>query len=156
MAQRPSGPRQGVNPPTGKALPPPRPVKYFEADGSLAAELLDSAAEKQARSLQNVTTTQLRRFYEDVLALDRRLQVESEGAGQEKREEVFKRMRAEFKMLKAKAAYAHGREAKQFPREFLQFFIDHVHAVNTAREFDAFCKHFQAVVAFHKFFGKNR
>ena len=156
MALRPPGPRPGGNPGGGKTLPQPRPVEYFAKDGSLARDLLDGRAEKQARSLQNVTTTQLRRFYDDVLALARRLDVESEGGGSERREAVFNRLRAEFKMLKAKAAYAHGRDEKQFPKEFLQFFIDHVHAVNSAREFDAFCKHFQAVVAFHKFFGKNR
>ena len=56
-------------------------------------------------------------------------------------------------MLKAKAVYANGRDrGHTFPNEMLQFVVSHVHGVKTARDFDAFCRHFQAVVAFHKFY----
>lgn len=137
-----------------KTLPTPRPVTYFQKDGSLVPALMDSAAEDLAQHLNQVTTTQLRRFYDDVLTLRQRLAAEQR-QGRDK-EAVFNDLRADFKMLKAKAVYAHGRSEKTMPRPLLQFFIDHVAAVNSAREFEAFCKHFQAIVAFHKFYGDNK
>lgn len=144
----------GGNPPEPKSLPTPQPVIYFQPDGSLVSALMDSQAEDLAQRLSQVTTTQLRRFYDDVLTLRQRLAAEQR-QGHDK-EAVFNDLRADFKMLKAKAVYAHGRSEKTMPRPLLQFFIDHVAAVNNAREFEAFCKHFQAVVAFHKFYGDNR
>lgn len=144
----------GGNPPEPKNLPTPRPVVYFQPDGSLVPTLMDNQAEKLAQDLSQVTTTQLRRFYDDVLTLRQRLAAEQR-QGRDK-ETVFNDLRADFKMLKAKAVYAHGRSEKTMPRPLLQFFIDHVAAVNSARDFEAFCKHFQAVVAFHKFYGDNR
>lgn len=148
----------GGNPPEPKSLPAPRQVTYFQADGSLMPALMDSQAEDLARQLSQVTTTQLRRFYDDVLTLRQRLAAEQR-QGRD-REAVFNDLRADFKMLKAKAVYTYGRSEKEKTktvlRPLLQFFIDHVAAVNSARDFEAFCKHFQAVVAFHKFYGTNR
>ena len=143
----------GGNSSEPKSLPTPQPVIYFQPDGSLVSALMDSQAEDLAQRLSQVTTTQLRRFYDDVLTLRQRLMAEQR-QGRDK-EAVFNDLRADFKMLKAKAVYAHGRSEKTMPRPLLQFFIDHVAAVNSARDFEAFCKHFQAVVAFHKFYGEK-
>ncbi|HHW75638.1 MAG TPA: type III-A CRISPR-associated protein Csm2 [Xanthomonadaceae bacterium] len=161
MAQQPYQPQRGGqggrghgNPPEPKSLPTPRPVTYFQPDGSLIPTLMDNQAEDLAQRLSQVTTTQLRRFYDDVLTLRQRLAAEQR-QGRDK-EAVFNDLRADFKMLKAKAVYANGRNPKTVPLPLLQFFIDHVAAVNNARDFEAFCKHFQAVVAFHKFYGDNR
>jgi len=137
-------------------MPQAKGVSYYEPDGTLNPKLLDEEAEQRARALASVSASQMRRFYEDVLALQRRLQIESEQGGAQTKEQVFNRLRADFKMLKAKAAYANGRDKKQFPREFLQFFVDHVTAVKNLADFEAFCKHLQAVVAFHKFYGETR
>lgn len=151
------GPRgQGGPPAERNVMPQPARVRYYAADGALDPELLDAEAEKRAKQLSKVTATQMRRFYEHVLALQRRLQVESEQGTPEQREKTFQQMRADFKMLKAKAAYAHGRDPRQFPKEFLQFIVDHTGAVEKAVDFEAFCKHFQAVVAFHKFYGESK
>lgn len=137
-----------------KSLPMPRAVTYFQADGALVAALMDTQAEEIAQQLSQVTTTQLRRFYDDIVTLRQRL-IAEQRQGQDK-ETVFNALRADFKMLKAKAVYAHGRSDKTVPRPLLQFFIDHVAAVNSARDFEAFYKHFQAVVAFHKFYGEKK
>jgi len=92
----------------------------------------------------------LRRFYETVLSLKRRLELAavSGDAG-------FDRLRAEFKMLRAKAVYTQGRAASREKNAFtnlLQFFTNHTAAVQNARDFAAFYQHFQAVMAFHKFY----
>lgn len=147
--QRPShGQHGGPKPP--KKLPTPNPVTYYQND-KLAPELMDSEAEAVAQRLQSVTTTQLRRFYEDVLNLRQRLPLDAKKA-----EAIWEHLRTDFKMLKAKAVYANGRSDKTFPQELLQFFIDHVHSVQTVKDFEAFCKHFQAVVAFHRYFREQK
>jgi CRISPR-associated protein Csm2 len=134
-----------------KVLPTPRPVTYYSG-GRLEPSLMDDKAEKTAQMLRQVKTTQLRRFYEDVLNLRQRLAIETQRKGDVA---AFEQLRADFKMLKAKAVYANGRSQKIFPEEFLQFIIDHVQSVNNAQDFEAFYKHFQAVVAFHKFYGTD-
>lgn len=134
------------------ALPQAATVHYF-VNQNLNIRLVDEDAEKWARDFSRIPTSQLRRFYEHVLGLRRRLDVESEqGAA---REQTFERLRAEFKMLRAKAAYTFGRaesQKKDSYRSLLQFFTDHTAAVKTVKDFEAFCQHFQAVVAFHKVF----
>ncbi len=129
---------------------PPNEQKYFRDDGTLDPDLLETRAEQVAQSLR-IKPTQLRRFYDDVLRIRQRLETAS-GTDATQREQTFEHLRAEFKMLKAKAAYAHGRDERMFPEELLQFFIDHTASVKTAKDFDAFCRHFQAVVAFHRFY----
>jgi len=150
----PRGPAGG-GPQAPPRIPAPPLVKYFRSSGELDPELLDGKAEQWAKELAKVSSSQLRRFYEDVLALEKRLQVEAKGPGRRERDESFDRLRADFKMLKAKAVYAHGKNKSQFPEAFLQFFVDHVHSVDTSEKFKAFRKHFEAVVAFHKVYAKD-
>ncbi len=147
---RPAGP--GGPPP--RSIPQPTKVAYYEGE-KLRPDLLDTEAESWARRLDRVSPSQLRRFYDDVTNLRQRVLAATRSRGLTA-EQAFEDLRADFKMLKAKAVYAHGRSDKTFPQELLQFFIDHVHSVATARDFDAFCKHFQAVLAFHKFYGKEQ
>jgi CRISPR-associated protein Csm2 len=160
MALHPRQPPGGPGRPAGPGGPPPRSIPqardvvYYEGE-KLRPELLDTEAESWARDLHQVAPSQLRRFYDDVTNLRQRLLAATRSRGLSP-EQAFEELRADFKMLKAKAVYAHGRSDKTFPHELLQFFIDHVHSVATARDFDAFCKHFQAVLAFHKFYGKEQ
>lgn len=154
----PKGPAAGSKPqPQGRTDVQPQSVTYFDAKQQLRPELLDDEAREFARRLAGkINKTQLRRYYNEVVNLQRRLDLMAEQIqGANRREQAFARLRAEFKMLKAKAHYANGRSKKTFPDELLQFFVNHTHAVNSAREFDAFCRHFQAVVAFHEYYGKE-
>lgn len=152
---RPSGgPGRGSEEPP--RVPSPQPVKYFEG-GVLNDRLLDEEAMQVAEQLKGVAPSQLRRFYEDVLSLSRRLALEAERSGKEARKQAFERLRPEFKMLKAKAVYTFGRNGgKNEFKPLMQFFVNHVAAVKTVADFDAFCKHFQAVVAFHKYLENSR
>ncbi len=151
--------RQSGGPPPREEirLPDPQPVKYFVDENGVNArldpDLLDKTAEEWAKKFDQLSASQLRRFYEHVLGLQRQLELESRDGD---REASFDRLRADFKMLKAKAAYAYKRQGAKIPRDFLQFVVNHVKAVNTARDFEAFAKHFQAVVAFHKFYEKEK
>jgi|FLYL01.1.fsa_nt_gi CRISPR-associated protein Csm2 len=149
MVNRPGSQAGGRSPAGGgqqsSTLPAPRKISYFNGD-TIRAALLDEEAEKCARQLANVSNTQLRRFYEHVLNLQRRLELA------EDKEKAWQELAPEFKMLKAKAVYAYKRPGNRFPLDFLQFFFDHTASVNNQRDFGAFCKHFQAVVGFHRFY----
>lgn len=150
-------PRQGGQKPSGQPRSDvqPRPVVYFDGR-SVRPALLDEEARKLAKEISGVKTTQLRRFYNSVVQLQRRLdQLAEKQPGSNGREAAFEQLRAEFKLLKARAHYAHARSEKMFPKPLLQFFVDHSHAVKTVRDFDAFCQHFQAVVGFHQYYGED-
>lgn len=156
--RKPAGSQGRQNPGGGGASRPdvqPRPMSYFDGQ-SVRPELLDEEAREFAKRIRDVKTTQLRRFYNSIVQLQRRLdQLAENQPGPNAREAAFERVRAEFKLLKARAHYANARSQRMFPNELLQFFVDHTHAVRTARDFDAFCQHFQAVVGFHQYYGED-
>jgi CRISPR-associated protein Csm2 len=155
--RRPAGSQGRPNAGSKQSRPDvqPREIKYFEGS-SVRPELLDEEAREFAEQIRSVKTTQLRRFYNSVVQLQRRLdQLAEQRPGPQAREDAFERLRAEFKLLKARAHYAHARSERMFPEALLQFFVDHTHAVKTARDFDAFCQHFQAVVGFHQYYGED-
>jgi len=146
---------------TMRQLPNPQTILYF-INGQPSTDLVDREAENLGRALaveDGLKPTQLRRYYDDIQTLRTRLdaltQELSKSHGEEKqaRAAAFERLRADFKMLKAKAAYAHGR--KLIPERLLTFFINHVHSVRNAEDFEVFFKHFQAVLAFHRFYKPN-
>ncbi len=136
---------------TGAALPTPKTITYY-INNTPNPRLMDEDAQAlgEALAVQDpIKPSQLRRYYDDVGNLRARLDAIGRKPGPD-REQAFTLLRADFKMLKAKAAYARGRQL--IPDLLLQFFMDHVHSVNSANDFDVFCRHFQAVVAFHKFY----
>lgn len=144
MGSKVAGPRQGQ-----PALPP---VKYFEPNGNLREALVDSEAETVADLLaaERLNTTQIRAYYFEVLTLRRRIDLELANATNPEKdaESIFLRHRPEFKMLRAKVHYAHAR--KTIRDTMKQFLEGHIRAVQTLKDFRAFCAHFEAVVAFHK------
>jgi CRISPR-associated protein Csm2 len=116
---------------------------------------VDEEAVRWAKEFKDIKASQLRRFYEHVLSLRRRLDVESEQATGSRSEDAFARLRPEFKMLRAKAVYTYGRAGTRDRPAFqrlAQFFTNHTAAVQNLKDFEAFCQHFQAVMAFHKFY----
>ncbi|MCS7042802.1 MAG: type III-A CRISPR-associated protein Csm2 [Bryobacteraceae bacterium] len=138
----------------GHALPP---VKYFNEHGKLRPELLDSEAQEVGEALAKagLESAQLRRFYGDVLSLRRRFEIRAAGAPFAERDSIFEDILPEFRMLRAKAFYANKRSDKILPAVMKEFIQRHVQAVKTWQDFQAFCRHFEAVVAFHYAFSKK-
>jgi CRISPR-associated protein Csm2 len=59
--------------------------------------------------------------------------------------------------LKAAAAYTAMRMPdRDRPEELLQFFVGPANSVKTTEQYRTFCRHFEAVVAYHKVFGIER
>ncbi len=136
-------------PQRSETLPVPQAVVYRDTKG-LRTALVDEEAEQWAGKFGEIMPSQLRRFYEHVSSFQRRLDSSQDRA------RCFDELRPEFKMLKAKAAYTAGRDRNNSAlRELLQFFVNHTTAVKTLEDFDAFRKHFEAVIAFHKFYGRK-
>lgn len=133
---------------SGWTPPAPQPVVY-RTNGRFDTRLVDQLADEWARKLAPVAESQMRRFYEYVTGLRRRLDVEA-GLDTEKRRQAFQALHPEFLMLKARAIYANRRSESQFPTDALKFFINHTAAVKTVEDFEDFCRHFEAVMAFHK------
>jgi len=135
-------------------------VKYFadEERRAVRPELLDGEADEIARKLQDVPASQLRRFFGTVMDLRRRMEVDKEFR---KNSEAI---RAEMAFLKASAAYAAKRLGYDNPEknwsgdplELVRFFTVHRNSVKDARDFEAFARHFEAVVAFHKVYAPER
>ncbi len=136
----------------GNAVPQPRTVTYFDGD-HIRPALVDREAQDWAEKISGLKSTQLRRFFDEVKAIQRQIEL-AVGGGAE-HDEAFRRVRPRFAMLKAKVLYAKGRLGNHFPDAFVQFFVDHTHAAKTYRDFSAFVQHFEAVVGFHKFLAKE-
>jgi CRISPR-associated protein Csm2 len=149
-------PPQGSAPSAGTetiAMPKASMVRYFVDDGRKALDprLVGPAAEELAQKAANVPASQIRRFYGDMLALERRLATGTDIPAEA--------VQAHMALLKAKAAYSFKRAERrqeQFPRELLQFFVDHAAAVRDRKDFDAFRRVFEAVIAYHKFYEPKR
>jgi CRISPR-associated protein Csm2 len=129
-------------------MPQPRVVKYFAdaARKAIQPDLVGRVADELAQKTAAVPASQMRRFYGDVLSLDRRLVPGADLPAEA--------IQAHMALLKAKAAYAFrrvGARRDQFPEELLQFFVDHAAAVKDQQDFAAFRRVFEAVIAYHKF-----
>jgi CRISPR-associated protein Csm2 len=133
------------------------PVKYFDSEGNLRPELVDDEAQQWGKILaKNLKPTQMRRFYNDVLSIKQRFLNQAALLSSEEQERIFREIIPEIRLLKAKAYYAHRRPNNVLPREMKEFIERHVNAINSAKAFLAFCRHFEAVVAFHYAFAESR
>ena len=129
--------------------PPAEKVRYFEKLGPppvIRAALLDEEAQAQAERFKELPNTQLRRFYDPVVALRLRAQ-----AGQIDEAQI----KVELALLKARAAYAYKRPGMRVPAELVSFFTAHAHSVGNRDELLAFARHFEAVVAYHRVYNSN-
>ena len=122
------------------------PKIEFRANGQLRRELLTSEAENWSELLYNngsgVTATQLRNFFNQVKALQSRI----EGGG-------FQSNEAMVGLLKSKVAYAYARaETKRKAGfEYLKSMIEQGSDKSTSKEaFDDFALFFEAVMGFFK------
>mgnify|MGYP005836199699 CR=1 FL=1 len=153
------GRRQSVPDPRGGhqenllELPKPQKISYFKDPKSkvLDPELLDTQAIKWAKAFAELKTSQMRRFYDDLKAIERKILA---GNGPQEQAVNFEKAWPMVVIFKAKAAYAEKRNFA--PRAFTQFIFDHVSSIQDLSDFQSFLKVFEAVVAFHKYFSKEK
>ena len=132
-------------------------VNYFEGDGkTIKADLFSDEAEKvvscfiskfinkdgrdkKGKPRKKISSTQIRKFYEEVLNLKSQLEIGKS----------FKEILPYFKMLKAKANVAYERDVINTNfKTFIEKNVDYVG--NKEERFKIFCTFFEAVVAYAK------
>ncbi len=130
-----------------EALKSAERAKYFDEKRSIRPALLDAEAQTTAQQLADIPTTQLRRFFGQVSAIKRRLDMDTNKVLTEGE------IQAQLAFLKASTAYAAGRDQKNLP--LVRFMVTHANTVATRDDFAAFHRHFETVVAFHKVYAKD-
>lgn len=118
---------------------------YYDDQGNLRPELVDNEAREAAESFvqgQKIKSAQLRRFYGDFKALERKLESRRNQAGST----AFLGILPLVKMTKSKVEYAKHR--KTVPESFVKWINKHVDSINSEQDFTAFLLHFEAVVGF--------
>ena len=112
---------------------------------------VDGKASEAAKSFfpgkDDIKSSQLRKFYDDVKNLERKWRVK--GAS----DVAFTEILPMIKLLKAKSDYAWKR--KVVPTSFKSWLWEHVDSIKTPRDFEAFLVHFEAVVGFSYGFAKD-
>lgn len=131
---------------------------YFDNEGIIRKELLDEEARQVANDLvvtrfnsrsnkeelserDSVKNSQLRRFYGEFKALERKLdQVRGD------REENFRRILPMVKMARAKVEYAKARNV--VTQAFVNWLGRNIGDIHSVKDFEAFMLHFEAVVGY--------
>ena len=126
-----------------------RPEGYYaDAERKIPRPaLFDAEAQAEAELWKDVKSSQLRRFFGQVMADRRQFEIK----GKEARDEEAQVAMA---LLKAGAAYAAARDPAR--KAMADFAAHHAGLVRTVTDFRVFARHFEAVVAWHKVFEKAR
>lgn len=137
-------------------------INYYDQDGGVRPELFSSMAEQKAKDLVHkkdkkpkgrpveIGTTQIRRFFDDVKAIQRYLNQFQD----QEREQAFRRKHPEIMMMKAKVTYARGRDA--VTDEFKRFIEENISVIKSLRDFEVFCKFFEAVYGYFYFYSPKK
>ena len=133
-------------------------MSYYNEKGAVKPELFSSTAEQVAKNLvrkksQKLTgrgdfeigNTQMRRFFDDIKAIQRYLFQFQE----KEREEHFRQKLPQIMMMKAKVTYARGRDA--VTDEFKNFIEENISSIKSLQDFNVFCKFFEAVYGYFYF-----
>ncbi len=94
--------------------------------------------------------TQLRKFYDEVMGFNSRLQEISD----EKQREAFDRALPYLKMINAKVAYAMGRDL--ISKSFKDFISSSLAKINDKDDFDVFASLFESFMGFYKFYDEKK
>lgn len=132
---------------SGASLPQ---IRFRDEKGNLRKELLSTDALEYAKRFGNpsdgrnkLTNHQIRRFYNEVKALEAKIEAT----------ESFEHNEALVHMLRAKVAYARNKSGQgRVPEEFKNFIEDCVKEIDKAKDkkqsFSDFTRFFEAIIAF--------
>ncbi|MGB9698114.1 MAG: type III-A CRISPR-associated protein Csm2 [Thermodesulfobacteriota bacterium] len=122
---------------------------YFDKNGNLFEEFITKWAEEIAKklglSIPDMKKHQLRRFYNHVKSLERRLSLSS-----------YENINKDLKMLVSYATSAAYTTPPKIPKLFEEFIRKNMELVKDSKTFRAFINHFEAIVGFsEKYLKKN-
>lgn len=138
----------------------PQPMIWFEHDTKrIRLALFDEAAGIADKILCDLvegrkafSSTQMRRYYNEVKSLDYRIKSWRTLPMTEQRAR-FTEILPLIKFIRAKVEYKRNARVGRVPKSFAQFMADCIDSVNTMEEFKAFVLFFEAMVAFY--IGRN-
>lgn len=119
-----------------------RPSNYTvetKCGAQIRPELVNEEAQREAEYFKEVSDTQLRRFYSATIEERKTVNTDNQA-------------KVVMALLNAKAHYAASRSSKNKP--LAEFFKHHANIVVNSKDFNHFIQHFEAIVAYHKYFGK--
>ncbi len=130
-------------------------IKFYDESKNIQEELYNRIAEDIAETLasssgKKLSRTQLRRFFDEVKAIQRYL---NQFDDKKRKKEEFRKKLPEVKMIKAKVTYARGRN--KVTKEFADFIEKSISLIKTPKDFEVFCKFFEAVYGFFYFHKPN-
>lgn len=137
-------------------------MNYYTPAGDLRPELMDSEAKSYAemfapkngqhKGQHAVSSTQLRRFYNDMKQLEHRIEQDlgkDKMANSREPRDLAKHL-ALVKMLKAKVAYARRSGTRErVSQEFVDLISRCVDAITSPKDFWAFARFFEAIVGYY-------
>jgi len=117
----------------------PPSATLFDKDAEDIAKKLDASAQADRGGKEKNKSTQIRRFYDELVGWQERI---------DSNEEKYKQYEAFVKMLNAKVAYAKGRNL--VTQDFVDWFGACLRQVSDARTLNHFRLHFEAMLGFLK------
>jgi len=135
----------------------PRIESFYTSDGkNIRPELLDSKAKELGEAFagkgphRRVSSTQLRRYYNDVKQLQFKIERDLKDKKDSDDPEVLKEYLPLIKMLKAKVAYGRRPGTGERVSEEFQKTIDNcVDLINSPKDFQTFVLFFESVVGYY-------
>ncbi len=115
---------------------------FLDNENNIRPELLDKEASDISGKLKNLSTHQIRKFYDEVKNFKARLD----------RGEDYKKIKPLIVMLKSKAKYAYTKNDKM--KVFYHFITQSIEKIKSEdtetekKKFDAFCLFFEAIYGF--------
>ncbi|MGQ9546576.1 MAG: type III-A CRISPR-associated protein Csm2 [Dehalococcoidia bacterium] len=135
-------------------------INFYTSQGDLRPELLDSEARSYAEKFasgkrdESVSSTQLRRFYNDVKQLQDRIEkdIGKDKMDSTEAQDLAKHL-ATVKMLKAKVAYARRSGTRErVSQKFVELISGCVDAIRSPKDLWAFAQFFEAIVGYYYYF----
>ncbi len=111
---------------------------YFDSRGNLQEKFITEWAEEIAKNLGSTKKHAIRRFYNHVKALERKLDLVGE----------YEYINADLKKLIPMASYATNRETVRISPLFEEFIRKNLEKVNNKKTFYAFVNHFEAIICY--------
>lgn len=111
---------------------------------------VEKVAEDLAKEFvkEKITSAQLRKFYNEFKGLERRYQTKmlAKTSDTISKDDILNSILPQIKIMKAKVSYAKSR--KVVPQVFENWLKKSVDGINSAKEFEAFLLHFEAIVGY--------
>lgn len=114
----------------------------------LARDFVGVDEDNKVITNNKITSAQLRKFYNEFKGLERKYQTKilSRTPSETARDEIFISILPQIKIMKAKVSYARNR--KLVPEVFEDWMKKSVDNINSAKQFEDFLLHFEAIVGF--------